>query len=176
MGRLSSGAISGIIGGSAAITGALVGTIGSSVNNKKARKLIDEEIKKNQEWYDTKMSEDYTLRSDVQATINKQRELLNEQYSNARARSIVGGGTEEAMALQQAAANRSLSDTMGSVAANASAYKDNVEAQYRSQDAALAQQKVQSYQQQAQQFADAGSQMVQSGLSTAAAGLTKANK
>ena len=151
-------------GGLAALGSAIYGGITSAKANNKARNLIAQQRNDNKAWYDLRMSQDYTLRTDVQAAIKRQRELLDEQYRRARATNVVAGGTDEALALQQQAANKSLSDTMTDVAAQAAAYKNNVEQQYRAQDAALNQQQVQNYQQQAAQTAQAASQGVNAGL------------
>ena len=153
-----------IIGGVTALGSAIYGGIASSVANNKARALIQQQRDDNKAWYDTKMRQDYTMRTDVQAAINKQRDLLNEQYKRARATNVVAGGTDESLALQQKVAAQSLTDTMSDVASNAAAHKDSVEQQYRAQDNALNQQQAQSYQQQAAQAAQAASQAVNAGL------------
>lgn len=154
-----------IIGAVGALGSSIYGALASSAANNRARRLIQRQRDDNKRWYDTRMSQDYTLRSDAQAAINRQRELLNEQYGRARKTQVVSGGSDEAAALQKAAANKSLSDTMTGIAENAADYKDNVERQYRAQDAALNQQQAQSYQQQAAQTAQAASQAVNAGLS-----------
>lgn len=153
-----------IAGGVTALTGAIYGGIASANYNKKARKLIQNQRDENKQWYNTKMAEDYTQRSDVQAAIKRQRELLDEQYKRAKATNVVAGGTDEALALQKQAANNSLSDTMTDVAGQASDYKEGVENAYRHQDAALNQQQAQTYQQQAAAVAQAGGQAVNAGL------------
>ncbi len=152
------------IGGVAALGSAIYGGIKSAKANNKARDLVQQQRRDNKAWYNVRMAQDYTQRADVQAAIKRQRELLNEQYQRARATNVVAGGTDEALALQQQAANKSLSDTMTDVAAQGAAYKDNVEQQYRAQDAALNQQQAQSYQQQAAQAAQAASQGVNAGM------------
>ena len=156
--------VSAIIGGAAALGGAIYGSIASSNYANKARDLIAQQRADNKSWYESRKNEDYTQRADVQAAVKKQRELLEEQYKRARATNVVAGGTEESLALQKAAANKSLSDTMTEIAAQGAAYKDSLEQQYRSQDNALNQQQAQSYQQQAAQAAQAGSQMVNAGI------------
>ena len=119
------------------------------------------------------------MRCDVQNVLRKQRELLNEQYQRARATNIVAGGTDESLALQQQAANKAMGDTMSDIAANASAYKDNIEQQYRSQENNLSQQQQQIYANQANQVTQAASQAAKSGASLLASGLegiTKVDK
>lgn len=152
------------LGGATALAGAIYGTIKSGQYNNKARQLIQQQRDDNRKWYDVKMSSDYTQRSDVQAAVKKQRDMLNETINRARATNAVAGGTDEALAMQKASANRSLAQTMTDIAASSAAYKDNIEQQYRQQDAALNQQQAQSYQQQAAQTAQAASQVVNAGL------------
>lgn len=163
-----------IIGAAGALGSAIYGAVKSSNANEKARRLIQQQRNDNKRWYDVSMARDYTQRADVQAAIKRQRELLEEQYNNARKTNAVLGGTDEALALQQAAANKSLSNTMTDVAAQASSYKDSVEQQYRSQDAALNQQQAQGYQQQAAATAQASSQAVNAGLNLVGQGIHEA--
>lgn len=152
------------IGAGLSLASAIYGGIKSSQANNRARKLIQQQRDANKRWYDTRMAEDYTMRTDAQAAINRQRELLNEQYDRARKTGVVSGATDEAIAMQKEAANKALSDTTANIASQASAYKDNVERQYRAQDAALNQQQVQNNQQQAAQTAQAASQAVNAGV------------
>lgn len=161
-----------IIGAAAQIGSSIYGAVKSSQANKRAEAMIQNQRVENKRWYDQKMSEDYMQRSDVQNILRKQRELLNEQYQRARATNIVAGGTDEALALQQQAANATMGDTMANIAANASNYKDSVEEQYRAQDAALNQQQIGVEQAKAQSIAQAAGQVgsAVSGLMTGAIG------
>lgn len=152
------------IGGVAALGSSIYGAIASSKYNKQARKLIEEQKADNRNWYDVKMSEDYTQRSDTQAALKRQRELLTEQYDNARKTNAVMGGTDEALALQKQAANNSLSQTITDIASQASQYKEGVENQYRATDAALTQQQVTGLQQQGAQAAQAAAQATNAGI------------
>ena len=162
-------AIATIISAAAALGSAVYGAVKSSQQSKKAEKLLKEQQKKNEEWYKIKKSQDYTQRADVQATINKQRELLNEQYNNARASSVVTGGTDESVALQKQAANKSLSDTMSEVAARGAEYKDRAEEQYLNKDAALTDAEIQMHEQRAAEAAQSASQSVNAGINLAGA-------
>ena len=159
-----------IIGAAAQAGTAIYGAIKSSQANKRAEAMLQNQRDENRKWYDQKMAEDYMQRSDVQNVLRKQRELLNEQYQRARATNIVAGGTDESLALQQQAANEVMGDTMADIAANASAYKDSVENQYRAQDAALNQQQIGVEQAKAQAIAQAAGQAgsAVSGLMTGA--------
>lgn len=163
--------ISSALGGALALGSTIYGQIKSGQYNKQAQDELTARRAENKQWYDQKMNEDYMMRSDVQNVLRKQRELLNEQYQRARATNIVAGGTDESLALQQQAANKVMGDTMADIAANASAYKDNAEQQYRAQEANLSQQQQQIYTNQANataqaagQAAQIGGNMVQTGL------------
>lgn len=137
--------------------------------------MIQNQRDENQKWYDQKMAEDYMQRSDVQNVLRKQRELLSEQYQRARATNVVAGGTDESLALQQQAANDAMGDTMADIAANADTYKEGVENQYRTQDAALNQQQIANEQNRAQTIANAAGQVgsAVSGLMAGGMGNTK---
>ena len=151
--------------------GAGTALISDFLKNRQTRKLNNSSqniltgmLNENKAWYDVKKSQDYTARTDVQAAINRQRQILDEQYRNARATNVVAGGTDAQLALQKEAANRSLAQTTTDVAANASNWHDSNEDKYRAQDMALKQQQIQTNQQQAQAIAQAGSQAVSSGI------------
>jgi hypothetical protein len=161
-----------ILGAAAQVGSSIYGAIKSSQANKRATEMIQNQRDENKKWYDQKMAEDYMQRSDVQNVLRKQRELLKEQYQRARATNIVAGGTDESLALQQQAANEAMGNTMADIAANASAYKDSVEQQYRAQDAALNQQIIGVEQGNAQAIAQAAGQMGSAvgGLMTGAVG------
>jgi len=159
-----------IIGGAGALGSAIYGAISSSKANNQARRLIQEQRDDNRRWYDTKMNQDYTLRADVQNALTRQRELLDEQMKRANANKIVGGGSDESAALAKDSANKAVADATADIAAAGAQYKDQVEQQYRAQDAALNQQQAQSYQNQAAEAAKAAAQGVNAGLNLVGVG------
>ena len=159
------------LGGALQIGSAIYGQIKSNQLNKQAQAELDARREENKNWYNQKMNEDYMMRSDVQNVLRKQRELLDEQYKRAKASNIVAGGTDESLALQQQAANKTMGDTMADIAANASAYKDNVEQQYRNQENSLSQRQQQIYANQANAVASAAGQASKAGAGLLASGL-----
>lgn len=148
-----------IVGAAAQVGSSIYGAIKSSQANQRAMDLLKARKEENKKWYEEKMAEDYTQRADVQNVLRKQRELLGEQYKRARATNVVAGGTDESLAMQQQAANEIMGDTMGNIAAQAESYKEGVENQYRTTDAALAQQEMDIHQTQAQAIANAAGQV-----------------
>ena len=151
--------IGSIIGAAAQVGSSIYGAIKSSEANKRAEHLIQSQRGENKKWYEQKMNEDYTQRTDAQNVLRKQRELLQEQYQRARATNAVAGGTDESLALQQAQANETMGETMANIASQASAYKEGVEQQYRAKDDALNQQQIQVEQNKANAIAQAAGQM-----------------
>ena len=136
----------------------IYGAAKSSQLNKEANRIMANTMSGTRDYYQKKLSEDYMNRSDVQNVLAQQRELLNEQYKTARATNVVAGGSDESLALQKAAANKSLSDTMSDIAASASSYKDNLEASYRNEMNAYREAQRNQLQAQANAVAQAASQ------------------
>lgn len=168
--------IAAVTGGVTAAGGAIGGAIGSAKANKKSQNIINTQRNKNAKWYSKQMNSDYLSRSDSQAILKKQKELLDEYSKRASATSVVSGGTDEASAMAKASANKSIENTMTNLAGQASAYKDQVEARYQQTDNSYAAQQAQIEQNKANQIAQAGGQAVNAGLGLLGNGLTmKAN-
>ena len=148
-----------LIGAAAQVGSSIYGAIKSSQAGRRAEQLLRNQREENEKWYNTRMAEDYTRRADIQNVLRKQREMFQEQYQRARATNVVAGGTDESLALQQAQANETMGETMADIAAQAADYKEGVEQQYRTNDAALSQQQIALEQNTAQQIANAAGQM-----------------
>ena len=121
--------LAGIMGGLGLI-GGILGQQESAAANRKAQRLLNKQKKDNENWYRIQKNSDYTLRADVQAAINKQRELLNERYKAAEKSAVVSGATDEAIAAQKEASANAMANTMADVAAAGAEHKDRVEQQY----------------------------------------------
>lgn len=152
------------IGAATSLASSIIGAVSSAKATREANALINTQKVNNKNWYDSQVSQDYMQRSDTQAILKKQKELLDAQYNRAAATSVVAGGTDEALAMQKAQANDTVADTMTNIAAQASSYKDNIEQQYRQQENALTQQQVAVAQGKAEQIAQAAGQGVSAGL------------
>lgn len=134
------GLIGGIIGG---VGSAAAGIIGSSATKKalkKNKRIIEAQQKRSQDWYDQEYNADFTQRSDAQAALNRTREILQDRYKDAAGAAAVGGATDESVAQQKAAANEVLAKTASNIAERADAYKEQVRANYESQQQAAEQQ------------------------------------
>lgn len=164
--------LSSALGVGSALVSSILGGIKSAEARDKFNKLQNTRRLRNDQWYNARMNKDYTQRADVQNVITRQRELLDEQLKRGHARSIVGGASPEAAALEKEAANKSLADATADIAADSAKYKDQVEQQYQAKQDALDQQEAQQYQADAAEAAKAASAGVQAGLGMIGTGTT----
>lgn len=146
------------------VGGAIFGGISASKAAKKAKKSVEEQRRKNQDWYDRRYNEDATQRADAQRILTMTEESIKNRNQQAAGAAAVMGGTDESVAAAKAANNQALADATSQIAAQADARKDNIEATYMQNDNAFAQQlqqielgKAQAVSQAVQGVADAGS-------------------
>lgn len=161
-----------IIGGVGKIGSAIFGAAASAKANNKARQLLAQTHKDTQNWYDRKLNEDYMSRTDVKAALTSQRELLDQQYKNARATNAVMGGSDEALAMMQRNANDTLADTTRSIASSAAAYKDSLENQRLAENQSYSAQMQNYHKERGQIIANAASQ-VGDAMSSMGSGISK---
>lgn len=159
------------IGAAEALGSAAYSAMKSSQANKNAQRRLQEEEAQNKRLYDFRSNQDFTSRTDAQAIINQQREWAQEALRQTRATNAVAGGSEESVAAQKEAANAAMSNTMQSIAADASTYKEGVEDKYQQRKSQLAQQEIQREDAKAQQIAQAGAQAINAGLGLIGSGV-----
>lgn len=158
--------IGSIIGGVLNVGGAAFGAIAGKRSADKQKKMIDAQEAKNQRWYDRNYNQNVTQRADAQALIGKTRELLQERAQRAAATNTVMGGTDEALALEKEAANKTVSDTIQGIQASADQRKDAIEQQNLQREDAVANMRFNMEQNKAQQI-----QKAATGASAGAAGI-----
>ncbi len=127
----------GLIGAAIGAAGSIAGGIVSSNAMKKAKKAIEQQVRKNQDWYDRRYNEDATQRADAQRLLTMTEESIKNRNRNAAGSQAVMGGTDESTAAAKAANNQALSETMSNINAQADARKDAIERQYQARDAEL---------------------------------------
>lgn len=126
-----------IIGGAMKVGGAIFGGISASKAMKKVKKNIQEQQRKNQDWYDQRYNEDATQRADAQRILTMTQESIRQRNQQAAGAQAVMGGTEESVAAAKAANNAALADATSQIAVNADRRKDQIEQQYMSTDQQL---------------------------------------
>ena len=157
------GLIGSIVGGGLSAAGAIFGGISASKAMKKAKRNVEAQRKKNQDWYDQRYNEDATQRADAQRILTQTDESIKQRNRAAAGSAAVMGGTDESVAAAKAANNEALADATAQIAANADARKDSIEATYLQNDNtfveqlnAIEQGKAQAISQAVQGVANAG--------------------
>jgi hypothetical protein len=130
----------GLIGSAIGAVGSIFGGISASRAAKKAKKNVEAQRKKNQDWYDRRYNEDATQRADAQRILTQTEESIKNRNKQAAGSAAVMGGTDESVAAAKAANNQALADATSQIAANADARKDNIEATYMQNDNAFVEQ------------------------------------
>lgn len=126
-----------IIGGALSAGGAIFGGITASKAMKRVKKNLQEQQRKNQDWYDRRYNEDATQRADAQAILTRTEEAIRNRNRQAAGAQAVMGGTEESVAATKAANNEALAQATTNIAVNGEARKDAIEGQYMQRDADL---------------------------------------
>ena len=126
-----------LIGTAIGAVGSIFGGIEASRAAKKAKKNIEAQREKNQDWYDRRYNEDATQRADAQRLLTQTEKSIKERNRQAAGAAAVMGGTDESTAAAKAANNEALADATSQIAASADARKDNIEATYMQNDNAF---------------------------------------
>lgn len=124
----------GFIGSAIGAVGSIFGGISASKAMKKAKRNIEAQRQKNQDWYDRRYNEDATQRADAQRILTQTEESIKQRNKAAAGSAAVMGGTDESVAAAKAANNQALADATSQIAVNADTRKDNIEATYMQND------------------------------------------
>lgn len=157
------GAILGGLGLAGGLAQSIIGGVKSAKAAKTQKKLIQTQRNKNDAWYNKNYYQDYLNRSDSQAAIRRVEDFMKKRNKNAAATATVMGSTPEVVAAQQQNDQKLMADTMGSIVAQGSVYKDRIQARYQQQDNALTGAQIQ----QAQLDENGGAQLASNGMSMA---------
>lgn len=132
--------VGGAIGAGLGAIGSIFGGISASKAMKRVKNNLNEQRRRNQDWYDRRYNEDATQRADAQAILTRTEESIRNRNRQAAGAQAVAGGTEESVAAEKAANNEALASATTNIAVNGEARKDAVESQYMETDANLQQQ------------------------------------
>lgn len=123
---LLGGIVSGILGG-------IGGALGASDSNKRVKKqmrMINQQKRENQDWYDRRYNEDATQRADAQAMLTRTAEAIKARNKAAAGTQAVMGGTEESVAATKAANAKALADATSAITVAGERRKDAIENSY----------------------------------------------
>lgn len=105
--------------------------------NRGREAALEEQRRKNRDWYDRRYNEDATQRADALRVLTMTEESIKRRNRAAAGTQAVMGGTEESVAAAKEANNRALADAASRIAAAGEARKDAIEQQYMQRDAEL---------------------------------------
>lgn len=91
------GLLGGAIGAGLGAVGSIFGGISASKAMKKVKNNLNEQRKRNQDWYDRRYNEDATQRADAQAILTRTEETIRARNKQAAGTQAVMGGTEESV-------------------------------------------------------------------------------
>lgn len=124
------GILGSAIGGALGIGGSIFGGISASKAMKRAKRIVEGEMKDNQNWYDRRYNEDATQRADAQRILTMTNDNIRQRNQQAAGAQAVMGGTEESVAATKAANNQAIADATSQIAVNGERRKDQIESQY----------------------------------------------
>ena len=130
----------GLIGSAIGAAGSIFGGIKASKAMKKAKRNVEAQRQKNQDWYDRRYNEDATQRADAQRILTQTEESIKQRNKAAAGSAAVMGGTDESVAAAKEANNQACPHSTSPISAYAESRKDNIEATYMQNDNALVEQ------------------------------------
>lgn len=136
--------IGSIISAGMKVAGSIAGGIMGAKTAKENKKILDQQKRDNQSWYNLRYNEDGTQRADAQRLLTNTKEQMRNMVKSAQGANAVTGASTEAIAAQKAANNQALANATSQIAAASDARKDNIEAQYINTKSNLAQQGIQN--------------------------------
>ena len=132
--------IGGIIGAAGGALGGVLGGISRNKMLKQQMKMVNEQKKENQNWYDRRYNEDSTQRADAQAMLTQTAEAIKQRNQASAGSAAVMGGTEESVAATKAANAQAMADATSKIVVAGEQRKDQIENQYRERNNELNQQ------------------------------------
>ncbi len=132
--------LGGIIGAAGGALGGVLGSISRNKALKQQMKMVNEQKKENQDWYDRRYNEDSTQRADAQAMLTQTAEAIKQRNQASAGSAAVMGGTEESVASTKAANAQAMADATSKIVVAGEQRKDQIENQYRERNNELNQQ------------------------------------
>jgi hypothetical protein len=129
--------LGGIIGGAAGALGGIFGGISKNRMLREQARMVNEQKRENQDWYDRRYNEDATQRADAQAILTQTADMIKRRNQQSAGAQAVMGGTEESAAAAKEANAKALSDAVSQIAVAGEQRKDQIEGQYLNRRDAL---------------------------------------
>lgn len=119
-----------LIGAGLGLASSIAGGIANRKARRKQEKMIAQQQRENQAWYDRTYNADPTQRADTVRLLTQMQEQIKNRNKAAKGRQAVMGGTEDSTTAVKEANNKTIADTTSQIVAANDARKDNIEQQY----------------------------------------------
>ena len=126
-----------LIGAGLGVASSIFGGISARKARRKQERMLVQQEKENQAWYDRKYNEDPTKRADTVRLLTQMQEQIKNRNKAARGRQAVMGGTEDSTTAVKEANNKTLADTTSQIVAANESRKDDIESQYQARKDAI---------------------------------------
>lgn len=126
-----------LIGAGLGVASSIFGGISARKARRKQERMLAQQEKENQAWYDRKYNEDPTKRADTVRLLTQMQEQIKNRNKAAKGRQAVIGGTEDSTTAVKEANNKTLADTTSQIVAANETRKDDIESQYQARKKAI---------------------------------------
>lgn len=126
-----------LIGAGLGVASSIFGGISARKARRKQERMLAQQEKENQAWYDRKYNEDPTKRADTVRLLTQMQEQIKNRNKAAKGRQAVIGGTEDSTTAVKEANNKTLADTTSQIVAANETRKDAIEGQYQARKDAI---------------------------------------
>lgn len=126
-----------LIGAGLGVASSIFGGISARKARRKQERMLAQQEKENQAWYDRKYNEDPTKRTDTVRLLTQMQEQIKNRNKAAKGRQAVMGGTEDSTTAVKEANNKTLADTTSQIVAANESRKDAIEGQYQARKDAI---------------------------------------
>ena len=133
----------------------ILGGVSSANAARRAERLRQEQDGKNAAWFKRKYNESYIDTAAGRNAIRQAQDFAKRQTQRAEGAAAVAGGTDAAVAQAKEGANKMIGDSIGNLAAQDTARKENAEATYQQQQENSTAWKMQTQQMRANAIAQA---------------------
>lgn len=120
-----------LVGAGLGLVSSIAGGISNRKRAKRQQRMLDQQEKENQAWYDRKYNEDPTKRADTVRLFTQMQEQIANRNKAAKGRQAVMGGTDDSTTSVKEANNKTIADATSQVVSANESRKDNIEQQYR---------------------------------------------
>lgn len=126
-----------LIGAGLGVASSIFGGISARKARREQERMLAQQEKENQAWYDRKYNEDPTKRADTVRLLTQMQEQIKNRNKAAKGRQAVMGGTEDSTTAVKEANNKTLADTTSQIVAANESRKDAIEGQYQARKDAI---------------------------------------